>query len=110
MSSEQNRIEENEKDMIVEPNKAIDDVSSSKPSESDAKAKEETEEGNIELELQQAQEKIKDYWDQIMRLKAEIENNRKRAERELENAHKYALRNFVEALLPIVDSMEMGRT
>lgn len=110
MSSEQNRIEENEKDMIVEPNKAIDDVSSSKPGEADAKAEEETEEGNIELELQQAQEKIKDYWDQIMRLKAEIENNRKRTERELENAHKYALRNFVEALLPIVDSMEMGRT
>ncbi|MFV2032760.1 MAG: nucleotide exchange factor GrpE, partial [Gammaproteobacteria bacterium] len=48
--------------------------------------------------------------DQIMRLKAEIENNRKRAVRELENAHKYALRNFIEALLPIVDSMEMGQT
>jgi molecular chaperone GrpE len=60
-------------------------------------------------QLQKAQETIKDYWDQMMRLRAEIENNRKRAERDLENAHKYALKNFVEDLLPIIDSMEMGQ-
>ena len=45
-----------------------------------------------------------------MRLRAEIDNNRKRAERDLENAHKYALKGFVENLLPIIDSMEMGST
>jgi molecular chaperone GrpE len=45
-----------------------------------------------------------------MRLRAEIENNRKRAERDVENAHKYALKNFIENLLPIIDSMEMGQT
>jgi len=64
----------------------------------------------IEQQLEKAQQTIKDYWDQMMRLRAEIENNRKRAERDLENAHKYALKNFVENLLPIIDSMEMGQT
>ena len=44
-----------------------------------------------------------------MRLRAEIENNRKRAERDIENAHKYALKNFIENLLPIIDSLEMGQ-
>jgi len=63
----------------------------------------------IEEQLEKAQATIKDYWEQMMRLRAEIENNRKRAERDLENAHKYALKNFVENLLPIVDSMEMGQ-
>ena len=63
----------------------------------------------LEKQLENAQETIKDYWDQMMRLRAEIENNRKRAERDLENAHKYAIRNFVENLLPILDSMEMGQ-
>ena len=62
-----------------------------------------------EVQLRKAQKIIKDYWDQMMRLRAEIENNRKRAERDIENAHKYALKNFAESLLPVVDSLEMGQ-
>jgi molecular chaperone GrpE len=61
------------------------------------------------LQLLQAQTTIQDYWDQIIRLRAEMENNRKRAERDIENAHKYALKGFVENLLPVIDSMEMGQ-
>ena len=78
------------------------------PNRIQKKEAEETED-NFELELEKAQEKIKDHWDQILRLKAEIENNRKRAERDIESAHKYALKNFVEALLPIIDSMELSQ-
>jgi molecular chaperone GrpE len=74
-----------------------------------ADAKDETDE-TIEQQLAKAQVTIKDYWEQMMRLRAEIENNRKRAERDVENAHKYALKNFVENLLPVIDSMEMGQT
>ncbi len=64
----------------------------------------------VEIQLAKAQETIKDYWDQMMRLRAEIDNNRKRADRDIESAHKYALKNFVENLLPVIDSMEMGQT
>jgi len=64
----------------------------------------------VETQLAKAQETIKDYWDQMMRLRAEIDNNRKRAERDIESAHKYALKSFVENLLPVIDSMEMGQT
>ena len=64
----------------------------------------------VEMQLAKAQETIKDYWDQMMRLRAEIDNNRKRAERDIESAHKYALKSFVEDLLPVIDSMEMGQT
>jgi molecular chaperone GrpE len=64
----------------------------------------------MEQQLLKAQDTIKDYWDQMMRLRAEIDNNRKRAERDVENAHKYALKSFVENLLPVIDSMEMGQT
>ena len=74
-----------------------------------ADAKDETGE-TIEQQLVKAQTTIKDYWEQMMRLRAEIENNRKRAERDVENAHKYALKNFVENLLPVIDSMDMGQT
>ncbi len=65
-------------------------------------------EDTIEEQLEQVKTTVDNYWDQIMRLRAEVENNRKRAERDVENAHKYAMKNFTEALLPIIDSMEMG--
>lgn len=75
-----------------------------------AEAEPDEQEESVEQQLEKAQETIKDYWDQMMRLRAEIDNNRKRAERDIENAHKYALKNFVEDLLPIIDSMELGQT
>ena len=64
---------------------------------------------STEDQLLKAQVTIKEYWDQIMRMRAEVDNNRKRAERDVENAHKYALKGFVENLLPVIDSMEMGQ-
>lgn len=79
-------------------------------SEADASAESVNETGDEDLavELARAQVTIKDYWDQIMRLNAEIENNRKRAQRDIENAHKFAMKGFVESLLPVSDSMELG--
>jgi len=63
----------------------------------------------LEVQLEKARQTIKEYWEQMMRLRAEIDNNRKRAERDIENAHKYATRSLLEDLLPVVDSMEMGQ-
>lgn len=68
----------------------------------------EDDEDDLAEQLEKAQQTIKDYWEQIVRLNAEMENNRKRAQRDIENAHKYAVQNFSESLLPIADSMEMG--
>jgi molecular chaperone GrpE len=76
--------------------------------EVNAEAVAENKEITVEQELAEAQLKIKDYWDQIVRLNAEMDNHRKRAERDVENAHKYAVKNFSEALIPVCDSMEMG--
>ena len=64
---------------------------------------------SVEQQLLKAQETIKDYWEQMLRLRAEIDNNRKRAERDVEAAHKFALKSFAENLLPVIDSMEMGQ-
>ncbi|NOZ36518.1 MAG: nucleotide exchange factor GrpE [Gammaproteobacteria bacterium] len=59
--------------------------------------------------LQQAEANLVEAQDQILRLKAEMENLRRRSAREVENAHKYALERFVQELLPVIDSLEMGR-
>ncbi len=110
MSSDTSQIEETEDK--VETSQVDLETGSIEPGEeaqfSDENEGEEEPETTIEEQLEQAQVTIKDYWDQMMRLRAEIENNRKRAERDVENAHKYAMKNFAEALLPIIDSMEMG--
>ena len=46
--------------------------------------------------------------DKYLRAQAELDNIRRRSERELEKAHKYAVENFVKGLLPVVDSLEKG--
>jgi molecular chaperone GrpE len=58
--------------------------------------------------LTDARNKADEHWDQCVRLQAEIENLRKRAERDLANAHKFALEKFAGELLPVRDSLEMG--
>lgn len=44
----------------------------------------------------------------LLRAHAELDNQSKRAARELEKAHKYAVARLLEALLPVKDSLELG--
>lgn len=48
------------------------------------------------------------YKDQLIRARAELENQRKRLEREMDAARNYAIQDFVTNLLPAKDSMEKG--
>jgi molecular chaperone GrpE len=47
-------------------------------------------------------------WDRYLRAAAELDNVRKRAARDMENARKFALERFATDLLAIRDSLEMG--
>ena len=49
-----------------------------------------------------------EYKEQLIRCRAEMENQRKRMEREMDNARKFALQEFITELLPAKDSMEKG--
>ena len=62
----------------------------------------------LSARLQTAEQKAADNWDQLLRTRAEMENLRRRTQRDLENAHKYALEKFVTELIPVKDSLEMG--
>lgn len=52
--------------------------------------------------------KAEEHWDRYLRAAAELENVRKRAVRDVENARKFALENFGRDLLDVRDSLEMG--
>lgn len=63
---------------------------------------------DLQEALEAAQNKANEHWDQLLRTRAEMENIRRRGQRELENAHKYALEKFAVELLPVRDSLELG--
>lgn len=68
----------------------------------------EANENSLEQQLVEAQAKADENWDQLMRTKAEMENIRRRSDKDVSNARKYALEKFAQELLPVIDSMEMG--
>ena len=44
----------------------------------------------------------------VLRARAEVENLRRRASRDVENAHKFGLERLISELLPVIDSLELG--
>lgn len=63
---------------------------------------------DVAVLLEDARAKADEHWNETLKLRAEMDNLRKRTARELENAHKYALEKFSNELLSVVDSLEMG--
>ncbi|WP_233880132.1 nucleotide exchange factor GrpE [Paraburkholderia flagellata] len=59
-----------------------------------------------EAALAEAQAKIAELQDAFVRAKAETENVRRRAQEDVTKAHKFAIENFAEHLLPVMDSLE----
>ena len=90
----------------------------SKVAEDAVREAEEGDEGNDEeklsteeqlrAELEKAQAKADENWDTVLRMKADLENQRRRSEKQVSDAHKFAAQKFIEELLPVADSMEMG--
>ena len=60
----------------------------------------------LEELLAEAQAKLDEQREQMLRAVADADNARKRAQAEVANAQKYALERFANALLPVVDSLE----
>lgn len=69
-----------------------------------------TGESNQELDqqLEDAQQQVSEYQDKMLRMQAEMDNLRKRTERDVSNAHKYAVEKFANELLQVKDSLELG--
>ncbi|WP_024297082.1 nucleotide exchange factor GrpE [Methylomicrobium lacus] len=62
----------------------------------------------LQAKLAEAEKKAQENWDKAVRTVAEMDNLRKRTQRDLESAHKFALENFAKALLPVLDSLVLG--
>ena len=57
-------------------------------------------------EIDAMQQQVNQANEQLLRVQAEMQNVRRRAERDVENAHKFALEKFATELLSVVDNLE----
>ena len=89
-------IQENLKEPVADNPAAVESTTESVPY------------AQLLLTLEDARAQADEHWNQLLRTRAEMENLRRRAERDLENAHKYGLERFISEILPVKDSLEMG--
>ncbi len=67
-----------------------------------------SEEEILQAKVAELEEKASGNWDKFVRSQAELDNVKRRAQVDLEKAHKYALEKFTNELLAVHDSMAMG--
>jgi molecular chaperone GrpE len=63
---------------------------------------------SLKAQLAAAEQKAAENWDRALRAAAELENLRRRAERETQSARKYALEQILGELISVNDSLELG--
>ncbi len=66
------------------------------------------EQAALEAALAAQTAKAEEHFNQYVRTLAEFDNFRKRASRDLENAHRYAVERFAQDLVPALDGFELA--
>jgi molecular chaperone GrpE len=62
----------------------------------------------LQQALAESEERARGHWEQYLRSVAELDNVRKRAQRDIEAANRYGLEKFAAELLPVRDSLELA--
>jgi len=62
----------------------------------------------LQAQLAKAEAKATENWDKALRVQAEMENLKRRTQKDLDSAHKYGLEKFAKELLSVIDSLELG--
>ncbi|WP_221801140.1 nucleotide exchange factor GrpE [Oceanobacter mangrovi] len=62
----------------------------------------------VEQQLADAQAEIAELKEQMLRVQAEMQNVRRRAELDVEKAHKFGLEKFANEMLNVADNLERG--
>ncbi len=98
-------------DPMVQPQATSESVTETVQAEAnsaEALAQTQAEITKLQAELAAAQAKAEENRDLYIRGQAEADNQRRRYEKQVEDAHKFSVQRFAEALLPVADSLEMG--
>lgn len=98
--------ERNEPQRSDEPSAEIRSGSDAHESESLESLRQAVE--RLTAECESAHATAEENWNQFLRTRAELENQRRRAQRDVEQANRYAIEKFANELLGVRDSLEMG--
>jgi molecular chaperone GrpE len=102
----------NEKTVVTPENatnvEVLDETASIVEATEDAISNAELTIATLTQQLQAAEHQAESYKDNLLRVRAETENARKRMERDLDNARKFALEKIATELLSVNDSLELG--
>ena len=94
-------------DANEEQEAVVEEVTTEEEMQAEEEALVQAEDEMIER-ITQAEKKAEEHWELLLRSKAEMENLRRRTQKDLENAHKFGIEKFVSELIPVMDSMELG--
>ena len=63
---------------------------------------------SLEEKLTESEQKAHENWEKVVRITAELDNVRRRAQRDVEQAHRFSLEKMITTLLPVIDSLEQA--
>ena len=104
MSRETETDQQDDKD-IVQPEVAEESAAEEVNEEAEQELLEEEQQSGAD-QIEQLEQQVAEANDNVLRVQAEMQNLRRRSERDVENAHKFALDKFSADLLPVVDNLE----
>ena len=97
-------VQENEDRDAADKEEADQDALSDDEIDMDGQAEVSVEE--LLTQLEAAREEVGSYKDMALRAEAEVHNIRRRAQQDVEKAHRFGLERFLTNLLPVIDSLE----
>jgi len=87
-----------------------EDIEDSKKASQKKEGEQKTTDKENKSDLERLQAKFDENHDALLRAKAEIENTKKRAQKEVENAYKYSIEALLQEIIPIYDSLNLSGT
>ena len=106
MSRETENDQQTDQEEVKTDETIVDETQAASEQVSNEEIEQELLEEEQVSETEQLQQQVADANDNVLRIQAEMQNMRRRAERDVENAHKFALDKFSADLLPVVDNLE----
>ncbi len=110
MSDKRDEQAQTEEQQVESVEQLAEENDAAQGAQSDAEIEGQDEAGQQVYDLQnalnEAQNKIKEQQESVLRARADMENARRRAEAEVEKARKFALERFAGELLPVIDNLE----
>ena len=100
--------QQSDSDLIAEVLEQTSEAFAAQPAEEATARAEEISLEDLQQQLEQARQQAAEHLDKALRTQAEMENLKKRVQKDLDDERKYGLTRFAKELLTVLDSLELG--